>query len=372
MKLNWHFQTLTPWCTDLANSEYVKVLDPAEENPFPNSKVIGRWSMAEDVERGYWGRGSAGAEDYFELWRERYERRPWVYAWESVNEPNPPAQQDIQHLVQFTKRWGELMQARGYKTVGLCLAEGWPEPEDAKHYVDCFTNLDYIGLHEYGAPTMQSGVTWHCLRYRRTYAEWKKETDAVPPFLITECGIDGGAADPPQPRKGWKTFASEDQYWQQLRWYNGEIEKDDYVIAAFIFTSGPFSQWSDFDFDRALSRRLHDAIVAVAPPVPGYESHFVLMAQNVPDSWRRALENYFDRYKVTNGQSHDDAMVVHGTRHHITLVGSPEPQYGVPQGVEDHIRTHAPDIQLDRMPATNAEELKQVADERVANDRRYG
>ena len=118
-----------------------------------------------------------------------------------------------------------------------------------------------------------------------------------------------------------------------------------------------------FDLQRFLDR--------VVGPV-GYDSHYVLMAQNIPASWRRALEHYFDTFKVTNGQSHDDAMVVHGTRHHITLVGSPESPYGTPQGVEDFIRAHAPEIEVDRMMATTAEELKRVADERAATGHRFG
>jgi hypothetical protein len=264
------------------------------------------------------------------------------------------------------------MKQHNYKSVGLCLAEGWPEPEVAKHYADCLPHLDYVALHEYGAPKMQSGSPHHCLRYRRTYAEWKQASSVVPPLLITECGIDGGAATPPQPRKGWKTFASEEEYWQQLVWYDGKLKEDDFVKAAFIFTSGPDQDWRDFDFDESLSRRLHEAIEAAVPTPPLYESHYVLMFGNVPHSWRRALEHYFDRFKVTNGQSHDDAMRVHGARHHITLVGSPDNQYAVSQEVEDYIRAHGPEIEIDRMMATKAEELKQVADERVSSGRRFG
>jgi hypothetical protein len=374
VKLSWHFQQLTPWAAALVNAEYVKVMDPPEENLFPESKVIGRFTLQGDgdqIEDSLWRKGKDGADEYFALLQQRYEKRPWVHAWEAVNEPHPRTQQEIQTFVAFTLRWVELMKGRGYKTVGLSLAEGWPEMDVAKHYQDCLTELDYVGLHEYGAPTMQSGASWHCLRYRRTVEQWEDVVAVIPPLLITECGIDGGAASPPQPRKGWKTFATEEQYWQQLLWYDSELQKDAYVKAAFIFTSGPFPDWNDFDFNEALSRRLHDAIAAVVVP-PGYESHYVLMAQNVPDSWRRALEKYFDRYKVTNGQSHDDAMIVHGARHHISLVGSPDCQYGVSQELEDHITSTAPEILIDRMVASTAEELKQVADWRVDTGRRFG
>lgn len=374
MKLSWHFQQLTPWAKTLVNAEFVKVMDPPEENPFPNSKVIGRFTLqgnGDQAEDKLWRKGRAGADEYFGLLRQRYEKRPWVHAWEAVNEPHPRTQQEIETFVAFTLRWAELMKDHNYRTVGLSLAEGWPEMDVAKHYKDCLPQLDYVALHEYGAPTMQSGASWHCLRYRRTMEEWRAVASVIPPLLITECGIDGGAASPPKPRKGWKTFASEEQYWQQLLWYDSELEKDPYVKAAFIFTSGPFPDWNDFDYGETLSHRLHDALAAVVVP-PGYESHYVLMAHNVPHSWRQALERYFDRYKVTNGQSHDDAMIVHGARHHITLVGSADCQYGISQELEDHIKATAPAILIDRMAASAADELQLVADERVASGRRFG
>ena len=60
MKLSWHFQNLTPWAQNLVNAEYVKVMDPPEENPFPASKVIGRLTLSgngDQVEDMLWRRG---------------------------------------------------------------------------------------------------------------------------------------------------------------------------------------------------------------------------------------------------------------------------------------------------------------------------
>jgi hypothetical protein len=157
MKLSWHFQKPTHWGGELVNAPYVKVIDPSEDNPFPNSNVIGRLTLqgnGDQVEDQLWRKGTAGADEYFAMVQQRYEKRLWVHAWEAVNEPHPQTEQEIGIFVAFTKRWAELMRTRGYRTVGLSLAEGWPEPQVAKYYKDCLPYLDYVALHEYGAPTM--------------------------------------------------------------------------------------------------------------------------------------------------------------------------------------------------------------------------
>jgi len=260
MKLSWHFQTIPSWATrEFINAEYVKVMDPPEDDPFPNSKVIGRRFIGDKKEEELVRKGEAGAEEYFELVRGYCEERPWVHAWEGVNEPYVGTAEAIDNLVRFTKRWAEKMHTSKWKTVGLNLGVGWPQVSTAKEFVSCLPYLDYVGLHEYSAPKMQDGVGWYCLRYRRTYDVWEALLEVVPPLLITECGIDGGVID--GSRTGWKTFAKKrDVYWEQLLWYNEQLARDGFVRAAVVFTSGPDQTWKDFDFDQHLSRRLHNAI----------------------------------------------------------------------------------------------------------------
>ncbi|MBC7264222.1 MAG: N-acetylmuramoyl-L-alanine amidase [Chloroflexi bacterium] len=114
-----------------------------------------------------------------------------------------------------------------------------------------------------------------------------------------------------------------------------------------------------------------DVAALLGEPVGGYTSHYVLMAQNIPVSWRRALEKYFDTFKCTNGQSHDDAMAYRGKTHYITFVGAPDCEYGVPQEVEDYIKERAPDVQTNRMMARTAEELAAIANDRAERGNPY-
>jgi len=101
-------------------------------------------------------------------------------------------------------------------------------------------------------------------------------------------------------------------------------------------------------------------------------SHFVLMAQEITRTWRRALERYLQTFRATSGQSLDDALRLAATEHRITLVGSPEVPCGVPQEVEDLLLSTHPGILLDRMSARTSAELKELADRRAERNDRYG
>lgn len=54
----------------------------------------------------------------------------------------------------------------------------------------------------------------------------------------------------------------------QLAWYDRELCQDDYVEAAFVFTSGPESEWVDFDVNEMLTRKLVGHINSSSPPPP--------------------------------------------------------------------------------------------------------
>ncbi|HEX9115431.1 MAG TPA: M23 family metallopeptidase, partial [Anaerolineae bacterium] len=199
-----------------------------------------------------------------------YARAPWVHAWEGPNEPPVSSAIERAALVAFTRRWVQRMHSMRLRTIALCLGVGWPDIGDAADLAGALEDTDYWSLHEYSAPSMQSSASWFCLRYRRTVAELRAANVRIPPLLITECGIDGGCVD--RPRAGWKSYAKDTDYLSQMIWYDGELQHDDYVAGAQIFTSGPNWDWMDFDMGEQLSRNLAAYIEQqrglAAPPQP--------------------------------------------------------------------------------------------------------
>jgi hypothetical protein len=148
----------------------------------------------------------------------------------------------------------------------------------------CLELSDFWALHEYAQPSMQQDQSWLCLRYRRTVKELTDAGIRVPPLLITEAGIDGGAVTPEheswkKPEKGWKTFVTREQYREQTAWYDSEVCKDAIVEMWCKFTAGPNGQWMDFEVDEQMAREdvarhsLPPPPVVVPPPtIPYYHS----------------------------------------------------------------------------------------------------
>lgn len=271
-KLNPHFQQIPDWAKLLwanCKNEWYKVVLPPIDDPFPGKKGIGRpWIGGDNVENTYIRDGAAGADRYFERLRQYYLDRPYIWAWEGPNEPQPMADYGFRAALNaFTGRWVDLMHAISKRTVALCLSVGWPDqPGHILELPYALGRTDYWALHEYSAPTMQDAAGWHCLRYRQTVQALKDAGHRVPPLLITECGIDGGVLKPPQPKTGWKTHAWDaEDFMGQLSWYDRELCQDDYVEAAFVFTSGPESEWTDFDVNETLTRKLVAHINAGGP-----------------------------------------------------------------------------------------------------------
>lgn len=273
-KLTWHFQCLGTSADAVAaasGATYIKVMDPPETNPFPGKQIIGRTYMDDNESNALAAQGAAGADIWFAKFKSIYLSRAYVGWWEATNEP-----QDIysptfrKALVAFTLRLADLLHSIGKKIVALNLSVGAPEIMDFLDFKNLAGRVDAIGMHEYSAPTMQSGQDWYCLRYRQYRAAWAAAGLKLPPIVIGECGLDGGVLNPPRPRTGWKSYASRDEFMAQLQWYDAELAKDPGVLAAMIFTSGPDGVWQDFNFDFDLSQRLarHIAQTPAAPVTP--------------------------------------------------------------------------------------------------------
>ncbi len=271
-KLSLFFQNIPSWGKSVVNAgniHWVEVIDPDGSNSWPNARTIGRlWVGGDNVEAQYYQLGATGADAYFALCEPRYRAASWVHCWIGPNEPNPLYNAAVANqYAEFAPRWVELMHQKGYRAVVGSFSVGWPDIGQAPMFRAMMQAADYLGLHEYAAPTMQSGNGYWTLRYRRTIKELKDAGCRVPPILITECGIDGGLVG--RGRTGWKGFCDKVTYQAQLAWYLAEINKDAEVLCAAPFVSGPSPDWVSFDVDEGLARWIAaQPDQATAPPMP--------------------------------------------------------------------------------------------------------
>jgi hypothetical protein len=100
------------------------------------------------------------------------------------------------------------------------------------------------------------------------------------------------------------------------------------------------------------------------PPVTGWESHYVLFPQGAEWAWYEAASRYLTTFRVTNGQSADDAGVVHGNLGHTITVINPDSK------LMDYLVQF--NANLDVIRAATPAELKTILDARVARNDRFG
>jgi len=265
-KLAFQFQQTPSWMGDVvlaSHSQWALLIEPPEKDPFDGKvKVLGRQCFpgGDSEEERYVLRGAAGADAYFERLHGAYNARRYVTVWQGPNEPWVGERTQRVSLADFTWRWAELMHNDSFRVGTGAFSVGRPdylESHIAELLPACLAG-DYVIVHEYSAPRMQSRAGDHCLRYRWLYDAMRELVNREPPpLLIGECGIDGGVAPVHRARTGWKTFTTSfESYLQQLIWYDQQIQKDDYVVAAFPFVCGARQDWRDFDIDEGNARLL--------------------------------------------------------------------------------------------------------------------
>lgn len=242
----------------------------------------------------------------------------------------------------------------------------------------------FEGLHEYCAPTMweprafdpqytdkNSYITtgWYTLRYRKAYSQLRDfmRPEEIPPFLITECGIDSGARRwPVSVQGGYKSFCSIQDYITQLAWYDSQLQKDSYIVGAtpFLFGTKDQTNWRSFDMWEH-REQYRQYLETQNSQMGNYESHYVLLPQGVAWEYYTALKLYIETFRVTMGQSHDDAARVHGNLgHHVTFI-NPLP------GVVDQVRQLTPSMQPDIFQGTAAQ-VRTEFGRRAREGRRFG
>ena len=152
-KLSTHFHGMDNAVAALVNSEYVKVMAPPVQNPFPQCKVIARWHMTESQQDAMIVQGAAGGRELYEFLKLQMEARPWVYAVETWNEPLAmglfdPVKRKL--LVEATAEFLLLAHLAGWRVVVGNFSVGQPPEEAWKQFAQIIRAMgpeDLLGLH---------------------------------------------------------------------------------------------------------------------------------------------------------------------------------------------------------------------------------
>lgn len=265
-KLNLHWQGTANWMRRVHfSAPYVKLVDPPEDNIFPGKRTIGRVYMSDGEEGRFYGQGAAGGIAYFkrcmgdEEHPGPYRKAPYVWAWESWNEPAViKTPEERANLDAATVAWANMMHDFWMRVVVGNFSERNPPDGTMPEFAAMLEEADCLGFHCYDAPTLTTHG--YVLRYRQLIAELRDAGLRVPPVLLTEVGVDGGVIG--MGRKGWQKMRGYDwgDYMADLVWLGSELEKDVDVAGAFVFTAAATGDWRTFNITEKQARGLADRL----------------------------------------------------------------------------------------------------------------
>jgi hypothetical protein len=387
-----------------------------------------------------------------------YDRNPLIKIWEGHNEPSfggPNESGTLARMEWYARFEAErlrLLAGLGLRGVAGNFSTGYPEigPRELRMWQAFLPALEaarncngLLGLHEYAAPwiwwltgnyqeancplrRLQPGwreenigdTGWLTLRYRQVYryALAPHGLDAVP-LVITELGCDAvGHNCPGTPSGAWKDLAgywntcdgahdpidywrraerdAERYYAEQLIWYDRELQKDDYVLGATVFTFGSNSPtWEPYNIagtrvPQYLAGHIRQTIGESSLPTPveppptptppttqppnhpttqppnprgqpreQYSRTYVLLPPTAADpAWVEAVaEATWRERRFTIGASADDAGI---GNLHARLVVAVNPQgWGVAPPIDQWFARHYPGVAYVSLRASSPAEL---------------
>jgi hypothetical protein len=259
---------------------------------------VGDWGMAANVPRSTLVIGATAgnydaqfqyasgatpqqaAQQFVDDTRAKYLSNPDIAYWQGHNEPVWNTEDEMAWYAQFEIARMEIMADLGLGCVIGNFATGSPSLHLWPAFVPaCRAALEHqaiLGLHEYSCPWMwwmtgayqidpeddEEDEGWTTLRYRKVYRQHLIPSGVGDlPLVITETGIDPLVSPQPSGVKGgtwkqlgdfWRAHDGEsdaaDYYFRQLVWYDQELQKDQFVIGACVFTWGNWGgTWKHFD-----------------------------------------------------------------------------------------------------------------------------
>jgi N-acetyl-anhydromuramyl-L-alanine amidase AmpD len=254
-----------------------------------------------------------GAEVAAEIWNALGGFRP-TYV-ELYNECCQGFNEGLRDYVRFTSEAVTFFHQHFQKVLGNCGSVGRPEREEILFWQSHgWAGVDAFGIHEYRAN--QGWSEWRGLRHRKMH-EWTGGNH--PPFIISECGRDRVVEEGAKGR-GWREQEiSAEDYLGELVEFDAEIQKDDYVLGATVFTAGPYDDWRDFDVDEFADLvRYEDkapwSVVVSKPPQGGGETVSTFRIGNLDvNDLRTALSTHPTARYAARGLGQIDTIVVHHT-----------------------------------------------------------
>jgi hypothetical protein len=278
-KISLHFQNMTSWAGPVVAQywgfpRWVKVMNPPVPDAFPGTYVLGR--IFERPDNNTWegqmvAKGSTGGVEYFNALLPYYDaRRGIVTAWEGPNEPALQTVQQANNYRDFLDAWALQMHAVGLKVCGGSIAVGNPKLAcfDANNDVlriiaPALSRCDYWSYHGYWQRPYDPKDDWWAHRYRLIVSECAAMGFTLPPLIISECGADIGGGH----NDGWRCQYNGDwnAFFADIKRYSSELDKDNYVVAATFFTSGPNDDWDMFEHDQANAIAMGQYVVGDVP-----------------------------------------------------------------------------------------------------------
>lgn len=398
------------------------------------AKFVGDWGLAKDlpatvlvIGRKHQGNYDAqlqknsgktplqAAQQFVQDQLPTYRANSSIKYWEGHNEPVWSDDEGMGWYAQLEVERMRLMADEGLKCVIGNFASGSPPLNLWPAFLPALRvarqNQAILGIHEYSCPWMwwmtgkhqlnpdedEGDEGWTTLRYRKIYRQYLAPNGLGDvPLVITECGLDPLVNPKPPGAKGgaWKQLGDfwskhdrepdkADYYFRQLVWYDEELQKDDYVVGATIFTWGSFGPpWSDFDVaGTAVSKKLityaqanpakpfeypeggggeegEEEEESRGQPRVQYERTYVLLPPGADDSWARAVvQGGWDQYRYTIGSSADDAGIGDLDVRRVLAV-NPQ-KWGEPTSLKDFFSKYYPGIEYRTVTASTPDELAQ-------------
>ncbi len=267
MKLSLH--------ADLWNGQVTEQLKPLLDKGMGWAKLINSpdvvygWALAYPTKRFVYRKAEpadlANLSDWMRRWPDPIEcaevvarhnditPAPNLYV-EGINEPRIDTPALASWLGRLEARRSQILKAKGLKAVVGNFATGSITPETFAQFLAAYSMAGgdpaaLIGIHEYGlstTPVLNDG--YNMLSHRRLYDVAGKAFL----WLITEIGCDYINVGGTQVGGGWRDQGiSEEEYWAYLNSANTELEKDPYVVAAFVFTFNGTSRWQQYELRNA-------------------------------------------------------------------------------------------------------------------------